>query len=246
MVVWVSMRSTRALALGLLSGLLAACGQPGAPSGPGASADGGWSTTGPHFVTHGDLRLDALLSFAPDAATGRLGLAVHYRLLNDGARSMLVHDHVPLSLGSASLPEDLDPAHAWVFMSGSRVRVSKQGFAPAPGVRFIAAPVMGARVLAASGTVTGQAWVPLPATVDVPGAEFAAPRAPLDPNASEWEFCVEVTEGTQGRPSGVDPAVLEVPAMAPADGELICSEPMPLASQPLSSPLEPAPPTVSN
>jgi hypothetical protein len=241
------MKSTRALALGLLVGVLAACGQPSAPSGAGASGDGGWITTGPpHFVTHGDLRLDAILSFAPDAATGRLGLAVYYRLLNDGAEPMLVHDHVPLSLGSATLPEDLDPTHAWVFMSGSRIRVSKQGFAPAPGVRFMAAPVMGARVLEASGMVTGEAWAPLPATLDVPGAEFDAPRAPLDPNASEWEFCLQVTEGAQGRPSGVDPDVLEVPAAAPGDGELICSEPMRLPSEPLSSPTEPATPTVSN
>ncbi len=155
---------------------------------------------------------------------------VDYALRNVGTESLLAHDRVPPTLGSATLPEELDPARVWIFMTDNQVRMSKQGFDPAPGVRFIAEPVMGARRLEPGQTLTGQARTELPLRLEVPGPEFDAPRAPIDAGAGTFEFCVQVTAGLEGRPSGVAVDVLEVPARAPRDGELICSQPLDLRS----------------
>lgn len=214
-------RSTRVLALALLSSILAACGQQGGAGG-GSGTSGLPGTAGSFHteVVVGDIRLLAGRSVEGGA------LVVRYELHNAGSAPMLVHDRVPPSLGSAVLPEDLDPEKAWVFMGDSRVRVSKQGFDPAPGIRFIAEPVMGARVLEPGQGLSGSARVRLPIRLDLPGPEFEAPRAALDPEAGQLEFCVQVTQGSGGRPSGVDPTILEVPAASPRPDELVCSPPL--------------------
>jgi hypothetical protein len=170
------------------------------------------------------------------AATGQsAGLVVEYVLVNNGTSAVLVHDRVPADLGSATLPAGLDPERAWVFLAGGRIRLSKQGFAPAPGVRFIAAPVIGARLLEPKHRLTGRAWAPVPVRLDVPSAEFDAPRSPVGPQATTWEFCVQLTPGSDGHSSGgsggsegSEGTVLAVPAAAPSAGELLCSEPWPL------------------
>ncbi|HEU5144788.1 MAG TPA: hypothetical protein VFT81_06390 [Dermatophilaceae bacterium] len=231
------MKSKRALALGLLSGILAACGQPGTSSG-GASADGPGATSGTmSTATLGGVTMYTTTTTGPpqhptSSATGeRDGLVVDYVLVNNGTSPVLVHDRVPSDLGSATLPADLNPEHAWAFMSDGRIRLSKQGFAPAPGVRFIAAPVIGARVLEPKQRLTGRAWAPVPLRLDVPSPEFDAPRAPLSPKATTWSFCVQVTVGGSQGAAGTAPSdasVLAVPAAAPNDGELLCSEPWPL------------------
>jgi hypothetical protein len=223
------MRTHRALALTLLSGMLTACGQPGAVPG-GGSSDTGWFSPGTMPpVTLGDVAMYATLGSGPPgqetaAATGqRTGLVVEYVLVNNGTTPVLVHDRVPSDLGSAKLPADLNPEHAWVFMANGRIRLSKQGFAPAPGVRFIAAPVIGARLLGPKQRLTGRAWAPLPVELDVPSTEFDAPRTPIDPRATAWDFCVQLTVGGSRGPAPADGSVLEVPAAAPNDGELLCS-----------------------
>jgi hypothetical protein len=219
------------LALALLGGILAACGQPGASSGPGGatSVDGGSFHT---EVAEGGVRMAAGVRVGPaEHRPGAPGLVVEYRLVNDGTAPLLVHDRVPSTLGSAALPPDLNPEHAWVFMADGRVRLSKQGFAPAPGVRFIAAPVIGARLLAPGQALSGRAWVATPLEADVPSAEFDAPRSPLGPGVREVELCVQVTPGTEGRPVASEAPVMEVPATAPAPGELHCSAPLQLPSE---------------
>ena len=225
------MRANRALALSLLSGILTACGQPGASPGGGSTPTGWFSYGTMPPVTLGGVALYARLTSGPPrhqtgSATGQqTGLVVEYTLVNNGTTPVLVHDRIPTTLGSAVLPADLDPEHAWVFMADGRVRLSKQGFAPAPGVRFIAAPVIGARLLQPKQRLTGRAWAPVPVKLDVPSAEFDAPPTPINPGATGWDFCVQLTTGgTKGRPSALDPAVLEVPAAAPNDGELLCSQ----------------------
>lgn len=225
------MRANRALALALLSGILTACGQPGVLPGGGSTPTGWFSygTVGP--VTLGEVQMYSKLTSGPPqhqtgAARGQqTGLVVEYTLVNNGTTPVLVHDRIPTTLGSAVLSADLDPEHAWVFMADGRIRLSKQGFAPAEGVRFIAAPVVGARLLQPRQRLTGRAWAPMPVKLDVPSAEFDAPRTPINPRATAWDFCVQLTTGgSKGRPSELDPAVLEVPAAAPNDGELLCSD----------------------
>lgn len=229
------MRTNRALALALLSGLLTACGQTGGVGGvetsrpTGAGDTGGTEGAGGSFHTQttlGDVRMLMRRSIAPGDT-----LVVEYELHNAGAEPILVHDRVPPTLGSALLPERLDPERAWIFMVDSRIRVSKQGFDAAPGVRFIAQPVTGARVLEPGQRLSGRARIAFPVELDVPGPEFEAPRSPIDANATEFDFCVQVTEGSQGRPSGVDPTVLEVPSAAPGADELICSQPLGLVAE---------------
>jgi hypothetical protein len=228
------MKSKHALALGLLTGILAACGQPGTSSG-GEPSGGAWATPRTMApVTLGGVTMYATLGVGPpqhptSSATGqRDGLVVEYLLVNNGTSPVLVHDRVPSGLGSAKLPADLDPEHAWAFMADGRIRLSKQGFAPAPGVRFIAAPVIGARLLEPRHRLTGRAWAPVPLRLDVPSAEFDAPRAPLSPRATEWDFCVQLTVGGSQGPAPAEDSVLEVPASAPSQTELLCSEPWPL------------------
>ena len=69
---------------------------------------------------------------------------------------------MPADLGSATLPADVDPEHAWVYEQSGVLRLSKQGFAPAPNVRFIAAPVMGGRTIAPGASLTGRAYAVSP------------------------------------------------------------------------------------
>lgn len=225
------MRANRALALALLGGILTACGQPGtSPGAGGATAVDG---AGLHTeMVQGGIRMAAGVRIGPaQHRPGASGLVVEYRLVNTGTTPVLVHDRVPSALGSATLPTDLNPEHAWVFMSDGRIRLSKQGFAPAPGVRFIAAPVTGARLLAPGKALDGRAWVAMPLEADVPSGEFDAPRSPLGPGVREVEFCVQVTPGSEGHPVATEAAVLEVPATAPAPGELHCVPPLQLPSE---------------
>jgi hypothetical protein len=70
-----------------------------------------------------------------------------------------------------------------------------------------------------------------PAELDVPGAEFTAPRGPLPSGSSSWSFCVQVGERLAGmRPSAAGQGVLEAPVRRPEGDELICTPPVTLAS----------------
>ncbi|GAB3052088.1 hypothetical protein GCM10027053_09830 [Intrasporangium mesophilum] len=154
------------------------------------------------------------------------GTVIDYSVTNTGTRQLVVYDRIPDMLGSATLPPDLNPEHGWVYMSGGVVRLSRQGFATAPAVRFVAAPVIGARALEPGATVTGRTYAVTPPTLDVPGPDFVAPRDPIDPAATRLQLCLQVGERTaQMRPSPALPGVLEAPVVAPGPGDLVCGTP---------------------
>jgi len=213
----------------------------GGPTGGSASGPAGRASTG---ATHGTapsavgaaasahgVRLEATFTIGfPEQPTGpgvrkRPGVVVTYTLTREGGGGELVaYDVVPDSLGSGGLPPDVNPEHAWVYASGPAVRVSKQGFASAPGTTFVVAPTTGARVIPADGPLQGEAFAVSPAELDVPGDEFTAPRGSLPSGSNEWEFCVQVGERLPGmRPSAVGQGVLAAPVRAPEAEELICT-----------------------
>ena len=110
------------------------------------------------------------------------------------------------------------------------MRISKQGFATAPGIAFAAAPVMGARTIPADAPLTGRAYAVTPPELDVPGPEFTAPRTAIPPGSSSFSFCVQVGEKSSGmRPSAVE-GVLQAPVRAPTGEELLCTAPVVLAT----------------
>ena len=216
-----------------------ACGQA-APSG-GAGEQSPHVTPTPstptRTTTRGGVTLTATMSVgfaqhpADPAVRRKPGIVVDYTLRNDGTRHLVAYDMVPDALGSATLPPDLDPEHAWVYPDSGLVRISKQGFATASGVSFIAAPMIGARTLDPGATLTGRAYAVSPPTLTVPGPDFDAPRVPVDPAATQAQFCVQVGERTpQMRPSSSVEGVLEAPVAAPGPGELLCTAPVPLVT----------------
>ena len=181
----------------------------------------------------GDVRLTASASIGlptqtVDSGVRRMpGLVVEYTLTNTGPTDLVAYDVVPDDLGSATLPADVDPEHAWVYLEQGQVHVSKQSFDPAPGVTFFAVPTTGARALPAGGRLTGRAYVPTPFMLDVPGEQFAAPRAPIPSDVTAFRFCVQVGErAPQLKPSRVAADVLEAPVAAPTGDELGCTEPL--------------------
>ena len=244
------------LTLVLVTGTAAACGQA-TPSGgstgagtvtPAASSTSASDTTsavtpGPGATsarasaTGAGVRLDATFEIGfsqhpvDPGVRRKPGVVVTYTLTRDGAADgeLVAYDVVPDSLGSAGLPPDVNPEHAWVYADGDAVRLSKQSFAAAPGVSFIAAPTTGVRVVPAAGTLEGRAYAVSPPELDVPGAEFTAPRGPLPTDPGLWEFCVQVGERLDGmRPSTTLDGVLEAPVRAPEGDELVCTEPVAL------------------
>jgi hypothetical protein len=236
-------RVATALGTSLTLVSLAACGQA-TPSGPARAGTavgdrGAGSSGGTHAAqssaASGQVRLRATLGTGiPKAPAGSAkpavqGLAVDYTLTNAGPADLVAYDVVPVGLGSAVLPADADPEHAWVVMHGGVVRLTKQGFALAPGVRFMAAPVVGVRALAPGGAVNGRAWAPNPPRASVPGDSFDAPRGALDPAAKTWQFCVQLVPRPAGtRPAPSHPGVLVAAVAAPEPNQLVCTEPAPL------------------
>jgi hypothetical protein len=238
-----------ALALGTVL-VTGACGQ--ATPSPGAATpagDGGTSTSSPtpptsdvaagsgaQTETSGGVRLEATL--APGgpkaAATGTgiaasPGLVVDYTVTNTGAAPVLAYDVVPAELGSAVLPPDVDPEHVWVYEESGVLRLSKQGFAPGPNVRFAAAPAMGGHTIAPGASITGRAYAVSPPRLDVPGESFEAPRTPVDPAVRQWQFCVQVDDRVaQSRPAAVGGGVVQAASMAPQGADLVCTGPAPI------------------
>ena len=154
------------------------------------------------------------------------GLLVDYSLTNTGSKPLVAYDVVPADLGSATLPKDVDPQHAWVYVESGVLRLSKQGFATAPDVRFAAAPVMGGHTIAPGATVTGKAYAATPPKLDVPGRSFEAPRTLVDPAVKQWQLCIQVDDrAAQARPSAVGGGVVEVASMAPEGDQLVCTQP---------------------
>lgn len=185
-----------------------------------------------HTVTSGAVRLEASMAVGlPQHPSGNgirrmPGLVVEYTLTNTGSAPLVAYDVVPDDLGSATVPQDVNPEHAWVYVESGILRLSKQGFAPAPGVRFAAAPVTGARALEAGARLTGRAYAVSPPTLDVPGDSFDAPRAAVGAGVEQWQFCVQVGERTgtlRAVPARGD--VLQAPTAAPSGDDLICTEP---------------------
>jgi hypothetical protein len=145
-------------------------------------------------------------------------LVATYTVTNSTDHAQLVIDRIPATLGSSQVDADtINSEHAWVVMANGRVRVTKQAFPIVPDTHFIAEPAIGAHVLEPGESLTGPAVAPLPPTLDVPGVEFTVPREPIDRNATEWEFCVQVA--TVAEPREV------VPVNEVADGPLLCSPP---------------------
>ncbi|MDV3220999.1 hypothetical protein [Intrasporangium sp.] len=248
---------TAALTLPVV-GLVTACGQPAGPgdndgrsgpdvsttaaTSPTATGAGGATTPGAQPtpvvvppVTQGDVTLSATMGvgfaqYPDDPGIRRTpGLVVEYTVRNSGTESLVVHDRVPGDLGSSTLPDQIDPEHAWVYMAGDVLRVSKQGFEPT--VAFFAAPVTGARQIPAGGMLAGRAVVNVPVELDVPSEEFDAPRSPIETSGAGrvWQFCLHVEpRSAEAHPSTADPDVLVAPVSAPEPGELLCTAPTPL------------------
>ncbi|WP_404390350.1 hypothetical protein [Humibacillus xanthopallidus] len=256
-------RALPTLALILVMGSAAACGQAtpsggATPAGAGTtgSPGGSASSTAPETpapetpapgatsarasVTGAGVRLDATFEIGfseqpvDPGVRRKPGVVVTYTLTREGGGGnaggeLVAYDVVPDSLGSAGLPPDVNPEHAWVYADGDAVRISKQSFAAAPGVSFIAAPTTGVRVIPASGALEGRAYALSPPELDVPGAEFAAPRDPLPTDPGTWQFCVQVGERLDSmRPSTALDGVLEAPVRAPEGDELVCTDPVAL------------------
>jgi hypothetical protein len=172
-------------------------------------------------VTSRAVRLEATM--APG------GLVVDYTVTNTGAQPLLAYDVVPQDLGSATLPTDVDVTHAWVYEQSGVLRLSKQGFAPAPNVRFAAAPVMGGHVIAPGASLRGRAYAASPPKLDVPGDSFEAPRTAVDPGVKQWQLCVQVDDrAAQARPAAAGGGVVQAPSAAPQGDELVCTPPAPL------------------
>jgi hypothetical protein len=182
-------------------------------------------------VTNGDVTLSATMGigfaeYPDDPGIRRMpGLVVEYTVTNAGSVALVAHDRVPHGLGSATLPDEIDPEHAWAFMEGDVLRVSKQGFDPA--VAFFAAPVTGTREVPAGGTLSGRAVVGVPVELDVPGDEFHAARSPVRTSGNRtWQFCLHVEPmPASTHPSDADPTVLVASVSAPEPGELLCTAP---------------------
>ena len=179
-------------------------------------------------VTSGAVRLEATMApDGPKAATAAAGgLVVDYTVTNTGAQPLLAYDVVPQDLGSATLPTDVDVTHAWVYEQSGVLRLSKQGFATAPNVRFAAAPVMGGHVIAPGASLRGRAYAASPPKLDVPGDSFEAPRTAVDPGVKQWQLCVQVDDRAgQARPAAVGGGVVQAPSAAPQGDELVCTRP---------------------
>ena len=235
-------RAFVALALGSVL-VTSACGQatpsPGAATpagGDGPSATAGSTVdagAGAETATWGGVRRAATRARGGPVGGGRgagdaasPGLVVDYTLTNTGTKPVLAYDVVPADLGSATLPMDVDAKHAWVYEESGVLRLSKQGFAPGPNVRFAAAPVMGGHTIAPGASITGKAYAVSPPTLDVPGDSFEAPRTPVDPAVKQWQFCVQVSDRAgQARPSAVGGGVVEAASAAPQGDELVCTPP---------------------
>ena len=217
-------------------GLAAGCSVSGPGAGTDASAEGTGtasvvtpSRSVPPVVTPSEETTKpqpsptALPGVALDATLRSTGsrLVAEYVVTNSSTRPVVVVDRVPTSLGSSMLDAaDIDPDHAWVVMAGTVVRVTKQAFPAAAGIRFIADPVIGGHVVAPGGVTKGTATAPLPPVLDVPGREFEAPRTPIAQTADTWQFCVQVADVDQPR------EVVSVSAVAHAP--LLCTEVRPL------------------
>jgi hypothetical protein len=227
---------TRPVLVGLALGsvlVTTACGQP-TPSGSATAAGGGAATAAAlarQTAGHG-VRLEATMAVGSPRRLGANGirrmpgLVVDYTLTNAGSTPLVAYDVVPASLGSAALPTDIDRDHAWVYVDSGVLRLSKQGFAPAQGVRFIAAPTTGARALDAGAGLTGRAYAATPPSLDVPGPEFDAPRAAVGADVREWQFCVQVgPRTTQMRRAKGGGDLVEAPVTAPSGDDLVCTEP---------------------
>ncbi|NUO35776.1 MAG: hypothetical protein HOQ27_12050, partial [Dermatophilaceae bacterium] len=184
----------------------AACGQatpsggPVTPGGDGGTASSsptsGGASGGPgpakQTVTAGGVRLEAEMAPGGAGIAASSGLVVGYSLTNTGSKPLVAYDVVPDDLGSAALARGVDPRHAWVYAETPVLRISKQGFATAPNVRFAAAPVMGGHTIAPGATITGKAYAATPPRLDVPGESFVAPRTSVDAAPKQWQLCLQV------------------------------------------------------
>jgi hypothetical protein len=229
--------ATTRFALVALGAALAtgACGQaapsPGAATqagAPGTAARSSAPSSGSmqQTVTVGGVRLSAEMAPGGKGIAAGAGLVVEYSLTNTSGKPLVAYDVVPADLGSGALAKDVDPQHAWVYAESGVLRLSKQGFATAPNVRFAAAPVMGGHTLAPGATITGRAYAATPPKLDVPGDSFTAPRAAVDPGAKQWQLCIQVDDrAAQARPAAVGGGVVQAASMAPEGDQLVCTEP---------------------
>ncbi|MFD1056215.1 hypothetical protein [Terrabacter terrigena] len=200
---------------------------PAATASTSPAAGHSSSSGGParQTVTVGGVRLEAEMAPAGAGIAASSGLLVEYSVTNTGSKPVVALDVVPDDLGSATVPKDVDPQHAWVYAESGVLRISKQGFATAPNVRFAAAPVMGGHTIAPGATITGRAYAAMPPKLDVPGESFVAPHALVDPALKQWQLCIQVDDHARGRPSAVGGGVVEVASTAPRGDQLACTAP---------------------
>lgn len=197
-----------------------------ATSAPATGGTTGGSGPSKQTVTAGGVRLEAAMAPAGAGIAASSGLVVDYTLTNTGWKPLVAYDAVPDDLGSATLATHVDPQHAWVYAQSGVLRLSKQGFATAPNVRFAAAPVMGGHTIAPGATIAGRAYAAVPPRLDVPGESFVAPRSLVDPAVKQWQLCIQVDDrAMQARPSAVGGGVVEAASMAPRGDQLVCTEP---------------------
>ena len=216
------------LGAGLVTG---GCGQaaPSPGTATGAGASGTAVGAAEQTATAGGVRLEAAMAPTGAGVAPGPGLVVEYSLTNTGSKPVVAYDVVPDDLGSATLAPDVDPEHAWVYTESGVLRLSKQGFATAPNVRFAAAPVMGGHTIAPAATINGRAYAVTPPKLDVPGESFVAPRSPVDPAVDRWQLCIQVDDrAAQARPSTVGGGVVQAASRAPEGDELVCTAPAPI------------------
>ncbi|GAA5035826.1 hypothetical protein GCM10023258_38130 [Terrabacter aeriphilus] len=236
-----ALRPAVALALGAVL-VTSACGSS-TPSSVATPAGGGDATpatteagSGAETVGANGIRLEAQLApGGPGGVAVGAGIAatpgyvVQYTVTNTTSEPVLARDVVPRDLGSATLAADVDREHVWVYEQDGVLRLSKQGFAPAPNVRFAAAPVVGGHTIAPGASLTGRAYAVSPPRLHVPAESFEAPRTPVDPSVAQWQFCLQVDgEVAQARPSAVGDGVVQVAATAPAGDDLVCTPATPI------------------
>ena len=139
-------------------------------------------------------------------------LVVDYTVTNTGAQPLLAYDVVPQDLGSATLPTDVDVTHAWVYEQSGVLRLSKQGFATAPNVRFAAAPVMGGHVIAPGASLPWEGVCRVAAEAGRAGDPSRPHAQPVDPGVKQWQLCVQVDDrAAQARPAAVGGGIVQAP-----------------------------------
>lgn len=152
-------------------------------------------------------------------------LVIDYTLTQSGTEPVYAVDLAPDVLSNSRLDPAARRTHAWVYQSDDGPRISKQGFAIAPTIRFFAAPVMGVKRVDPGASITGSAEVGWPLATALPSAEFEAPRGALSSASAERvRLCIQVMDAASvdGGQAATGTELKSTPVVPPRPGELIC------------------------